>query len=229
MHTAALTQAQIRERNLVSSAFGWMAIGLGVTALLAWATAHNEALLRLLFSNPILMIGLFVAQIGLVIYLSARIQAMSLQAAMGAFFVYSGLMGLTLSSIFIIYARATLTSAFTVTAGTFALTAVYGFSTKRDLTSVGNLAFMGLIGIILASLVNMFMHSPAVYWATTYLGVLIFVALTAYDVQRIKAMDQMSYSGEESYQKAAILGALRLYLDFINLFLFILRIMGSRR
>ena len=154
---------------------------------------------------------------------------MSASLATGVFILYAGLNGLTFSLIFVMYTASSITSAFLVTAGTFAAMSVYGYTTKKDLTSLGSFLFMGLIGVIIASLVNMFMQSEMIYWVTTYAGVLIFIGLTAYDTQKIKELNILGNEGTEEDHKEAISGALVLYLDFINLFLMILRIMGDRR
>ena len=154
---------------------------------------------------------------------------MSASLATGVFMLYAGLNGLTFSLIFLTYTTSSITSAFLVTAGTFGAMSLYGYTTKKDLTSWGSFLFMGLIGIIIASLVNLFMQSEMIYWITTYAGVLIFVGLTAYDTQKIKEMNIIGNEGTEEDHKEAIIGALTLYLDFINLFLMILRIMGDRR
>ena len=154
---------------------------------------------------------------------------MSAQTAMITFLGYAALNGLTFSFIFIAYTQSSIASAFLVTAGTFGAMSVYGYTTKKDLTSWGGFFFMGLIGIIIASFVNMFLQSPMIYWLTTYAGVLVFVGLTAYDTQKIKEMNILGNEGTDEDTKEAISGALRLYLDFINLFLMILRIMGGSR
>jgi len=173
--------------------------------------------------------GLVIAQLGLVFWLASRVMHMSAMTAMTVFMGYAALTGLTFSSIFVVYTASSITSAFVVTAGTFGAMSFYGYTTKKDLTSWGSFFFMGLIGIIIASLVNIWLQSPAVYWVTTYAGVLIFVGLTAYDTQKIKQMNIIGNEGTEEDTKEAILGALTLYLDFINLFLMLLRIMGDRR
>jgi FtsH-binding integral membrane protein len=144
------------------------------------------------------------------------------------FFAYAFLNGLTLSVIFLVYTKTSIASTFFVTAGTFAAMSVYGYTTKRDLTSMGSFMTMALIGIIIASVVNFFLRSPAVYWVITYAGVAIFVGLTAYDAQQIKAMSAAGFAGSEDERKGAVIGALRLYLDFINLFLLLLRIFGRQ-
>lgn len=221
-------QAEELQRAFLVKVYGWMMAGLLVTSILALLTVQTPALLELVFSNKIVFFGLIIAQLGLVIWLSARVEHMSAVTATSTFLGYSALTGLTLSMIFLAYTEASLASTFFVTAGTFGIMSAYGYFTRRDLTSLGSFLMMGLIGVILASIVNMFFHNSMVYWITTYIGILIFVGLTAYDTQKIKAM-ALSLAEGEAAQKGAIIGALRLYLDFINLFLLLLRVMGNRR
>ena len=210
--------------------YGWMSMGLGLTALVAYATASTPALIELIFSNSLLLILLFVAEIGLVVAISAAINRLSAATASALFLIYSALNGLTLSSIFLVYTSSSLASAFIVSAGMFGAMSVYGLVTKKDLTSLGSFCFMGLIGIILASLVNMFVKSSAMGMIISYLGVLIFVGLTAYDTQKLKYMGETAPMGDATaIRRGTILGALTLYLDFINLFLMLLRIFGSSR
>ena len=173
-------------------------------------------------------VALVVAELALVIYLSARIARMSFASAMVSFLAYSFLNGLTLSVVFLAYTKSSIASTFFVTAGTFAAMSLYGYFTKKDLSSWGNLFFMALIGLIIATIVNVFWANTTLYWITTYAGVLIFVGLTAYDTNRIKQM-LANQEVNEGTQKLALLGALTLYLDFINMFLYLLRIFGDRR
>jgi len=179
--------------------------------------------------NMMMFYGLFIGEILLVGYLIARISKMSAQTAALIFTGYAALNGLTLSVVFLAYTQESIGSTFLVTAGTFAIMSVYGYYTKKDLTSWGNILFMALIGIIIASVVNFFMQSEMMYWLITYAGVLIFVGLTAYDTQKIKRMSTANEIGSEGETKTAIVGALMLYLDFINLFLLLLRVMGDRK
>lgn len=209
--------------------YNWMGLGLALTALVAYYTASNPALLGLVVGNQLIFFALIIAQLGLVVALSAAINRFTPTTATALFFLYAGLTGLTLSVIFVAYTRSSITNAFVVTAGTFALTSLYGYTTKRDLTSWGSFFFMGLVGIILASLVNLFLQSETIYWVTTYIGVIVFVGLTAYDTQYLKNMAGAGFADEAMESKAAVIGALKLYLDFINLFLLLLRIMGGRR
>jgi uncharacterized protein len=174
-------------------------------------------------------IGLFIAQLLLVVTISSAIQRISPAAATALFLLYAALNGVTLSVIFWVYTRASLGSVFFITAGTFAATSVYGYTTKRDLSRYGHLLFMALIGIVIASCVNFFMHSAMLYWAVSYIGVILFVGLTAYDTQALRIVASRTAGDPRLSSRMAIVGSLKLYLDFINLFLFLLRIMGNRR
>ena len=222
-------QAEELQRAFVAKVYGWMMAGLMVTGIIALLTINTPALLELVFSGRWTFLGLVFAQLGLVIWLSARVEKMSASTATIVFVAYSALTGLTLSAVFLLYTAASLATTFFVTAGTFGAMSAYGYVTKRDLTNMGSFLMMGLIGMILASVVNLFLNNETVYWITTYVGILIFVGLTAYDTQKIKQMSVAALQGEETEQKGAIMGALRLYLDFINLFLLLLRVMGSRK
>jgi len=212
----------------LAKVFYWMAVGLAITAAVAWFTLQSGLVPRLI-GAPLMV--LFIAEIGLVWYLAARVWQMSPGAATGCFIVYSIMNGLTLSVIFLAYTKASIASTFVITAGMFGAMSLYGFITKRDLSGLGSFLFMGLIGIILASVVNLFLHSSSLYWTISVLGVLIFVGLTAYDVQKIKEMGERGIldQGEAMIQRGAISGALSLYLDFINLFLMLLRFFGGSR
>ena len=217
------------QQRFMVRVYNWMTTGLGITGLVAFMVANSPSAVELIFGNPILPIVLIVVQIGLVFWLAARVMQMSAQQATGVFLLYAAVMGLSLSVIFLSYTTASITSTLLVTAGTFGAMSVYGYTTKKDLTSWGSFLFMGLIGIIIASVVNMFLQSAAMGWIISYAGVLIFVGLTAYDTQKIKEMNILGNEGSEEDTKEAIRGALTLYLDFINLFLMLLRIMGDRR
>ncbi len=222
---AAGTQAEVRQRSIISQVYLWMTLGLAVTGSVAAFTATSPFMRSLVFGNVFIFFGIFVVQIILVIALGAAIMRMSVGTATALFLLYAVLMGLSLSGIFLEYTKASLASTFFITGGTFGIMGLYGYTTKRDLTKIRNLALMALIGLILASLVNIFLHSEIIYWITTYLGILIFVGLIAADTQKIKRMSAQA-SGENG-GRLAILGALMLYLDFINLFLFLLRIFGN--
>lgn len=229
--TPAIRSGAVAEeqKRFMVRVYNWMTSGLALTGVIAWVVSNNPTLMQILFSSPILMIGLVIAQLGLVFWLATRVMQMSQMTAMTVFMGYAALTGLTFASIFAVYTTASITSTFLVTAGTFGAMSFYGYTTKKDLTSLGSFLFMGLIGIIIASLVNIFLQSPMLYWLVTYAGVLIFVGLTAYDTQKIKEMNIIGNEGTEEDTKEAIRGALTLYLDFINLFLMLLRIMGDRR
>jgi len=216
--------------TLFQQVYGWMAGGLALTGLIAWYVSQSDALLSLVFGNQIVFFGLIIAELALVFGLSWGLTRMTATMATGAFLLYAALNGVTMAFIFLVYTNESIASTFLGTAGTFGAISMYGYTTKRDLTSWGTYLFMALIGLILASLVNIFLQSSAIYWITTYAGVLIFVGLTAYDTQKIKELSaRIDARDTENFQKMAIMGALRLYLDFINLFLYLLRILGKRR
>ncbi|CAM3780010.1 MULTISPECIES: Bax inhibitor-1/YccA family protein [Serratia] len=214
----------------MAQVYGWMTCGLLLTAFVSWYAAHTPAIINFIFSSQITFFGLIILQLGLVFVISGMVNRLSGTVATGLFMLYSALTGLTLSSIFIAYTYSSIASTFVVTAGMFGAMSLYGYTTKRDLSGFGSMLFMGLIGIVLASLVNIWLKSPALMWAITYIGVLVFVGLTAYDTQKLKAMgEQLNADDKDSFRKYAIVGALTLYLDFINLFLMLLRIFGNRR
>jgi len=217
------------QSEFIRRVYNWMCIGLATTAVVALFTASSQTMLQIIFGTPMVFFGLIIAELGLVIALSAAINRLQASTAALLFFIYSALNGLTLSAIFLAYTQASIASTFFITAGTFAAMSIYGYSTKRDLTSWGSFLFMGLIGVVIASVVNIFLHSPAVYWLITIAGVIVFVGLTAYDTQKIKEMAHRGFADSEMERKGAVIGALRLYLDFINLFLLLLRIFGNRR
>jgi hypothetical protein len=221
--------AVMEERSFISRVYAWMFFALVITAVISMWVASTPSLVQAIFGNSILFIVLVLAEIGMVMGLAFAINRISATAATFMFVVYSLLNGLTLSVIFVAFTTASLATTFFVTAGTFGVMSIYGYTTKRDLTSIGNLAFMALIGLIIGSVVNIFWHNPILYWAVTYIGILIFVGLVAYDTQKIKQMSAQQMNDPEAERKGAILGALALYLDFINLFLLLLRIFGRRR
>ena len=215
--------------EFIRSVYNWMGLGLAATALVSLYTASSATMLNFIFGTPLVFVGLIIAELALVVALSAGINRVQASTAVAMFFIYSALNGLTLSAVFLMYTRASIASTFFVTAGTFGIMSVYGYTTKKDLTSWGSFLFMGLIGIILASLVNFFLKSESIYWVITYAGVIVFVGLTAYDTQKIKEMGIQGFADSESERKGAVIGALQLYLDFINLFLMLLRIFGRQR
>lgn len=227
-----------RERELeMSTAFPvlmrkvylWMTLALVITGFAAYYVASSETLMTALFTNQILFWGLVIGELVLVFALSAAINKLSLTTATLMFVLYSVVNGATLSFIFILYTTASITNVFFITAGTFAAMAVFGYFTKTDLSSMGKILMMALIGIIIATIVNIFTKSEGLAMILNYLGVLVFVGLTAYDTQKIKVMLMQAPDAGEGAQKVALLGALSLYLDFINLFIYLLRIFGSRR
>jgi len=223
------TGAAVVVREAVYRVFFWMAFGLGVTALVAMGVASSDTLQEVVIGNRLIFFGCIIAQLGLVITFQRLAQRLSAPGVSALFLAYAALSGVTFAVIFLAYTKQSIATTFFVTAGTFGLTALFGATTKRDLTSVGSLAFMGLIGVILASIVNIFLQSPVLLWVTTLLGIAVFVGLTAYDMQKVKA-DAGTLTGDRTARERwAVSWALRLYLDFINLFLFILRLTGSRR
>jgi len=215
----------------LAKVFNWMAIGLGLTGLTAFLVTNSQAAMQLIFGNRLVFYGLVFGELGMVLYLSARLEKISAQAATGLFLAYSVLNGATLSAILLMYTATSVASTFFVAGGMFAAMAVYGTVTKKDLTGMGSFLFMGLIGMVLASVVNIFIGSSMVSWVVSAIGVLVFTGLTAYDVQKIQRIGAggIMNSGEAVVRKGAIMGALALYLDFINLFLSLLRLMGDRR
>jgi FtsH-binding integral membrane protein len=214
----------------LAKVFNWMAAGLGVTALTAFAVASSPAMLRLIFGTPLIYLLIF-GELGMVFYLSARIEKIRAGTATILFLVYSALNGATLSAVLLAYTTASVTSAFLVAGLMFGAMAVYGTVTKRDLTSMGSFMFMGLVGMIIAGLVNFFLKSAMMDFVISGIGVIVFTGLTAYDVQKIQALGSAGIMNDSAgvVRKGAIMGALALYLDFINLFLSLLRLMGDRR
>jgi FtsH-binding integral membrane protein len=206
-----------------------MAIGLGLTGFVAFYVSNSESLMSLIFGNQLIFFGLIIAELVLVFSLAGRAHKMQASTATGMFVLYAALNGATLSAIFLIYTKSSITSTFFICAATFVACSIYGMTTKRDLTSLGGFMTMGLIGIIIAS--DLFIRSSGMNMIISYIGVIVFVGLTAYDTQKLKTMALSQPDGLEAgvVRKGAILGALSLYLDFINLFLMLLRILGSSR
>ncbi len=240
--TKTTDQAVIDEglRAYMLKVYNYMTTGLLLTGLIAYffgkaSIVTNElgqiigvtSIGALLFSSPLKWV-VMLAPLGFVFYLSAKINKMSFSSAQITFWIFSAIMGLSLASIFIVYTQASIARVFFISSGTFAAMSLYGYTTKKDLTKLGGFLFMGLIGIIIASLVNLFFQSSALHFAISVIGVLVFVGLTAYDTQSIK---NMYYAGDSESVggKKALMGALRLYLDFINLFIMLLRLFGQRR
>lgn len=221
---SAIVNRATQSVTIINQSFGWMFIGLLLTAFSSYLVISSQTLSNAILSNSIVFFILAIVEIIIVFVLSAKIQSMTYAEAVSTFLVYSFLNGLTLCSLFIIYTGTSIVTAFLVTSLVFGIMALYGYSTKRDLTTIGNLAFMALVGIILASLVNLFFENNALSYILSFLSVIIFVGLTAYDTQKIKQME--SYTDNKNL---GILGALTLYLDFINIFINLLRIFGKQR
>jgi FtsH-binding integral membrane protein len=221
---AALSAVQTRVINQV---YLWMTLGLALTGATAFFVASTDSIKQVIFGNQIVFWGLVIAELGLVFVISGLISRLSAAAATGLFFLYSALNGLTLASIFLVYNLGSIAGVFLITAGTFGVMSLYGITTKTDLTKIGNLLFMALIGMVIAGLVNIFIGSSVFSLIISVIGVVVFTGLTAYDAQRIKEMSTAALDGE-SEGKIAVLGALSLYLNFINLFLSLLRLFGSR-
>jgi len=211
-----------------NTVYAWMASGLGLTAVVAWWVSTRPDVMQQIFRGPALII-LLIAELALVWTIAAAVNKINATAATVLFMIYSALNGLTLSVIFLLYTKESLAGTFVVTAGTFAAMSAYGFVTKRDLTSLGGILFMALIGLVIASVVSMFWASSALYWLVTYAGVAIFVGLTAYDTQKLMIIANQTGGNPALASRLAITGALALYLDFINLFLLLLRILGKER
>jgi FtsH-binding integral membrane protein len=222
--------ADVRDERVgafLSKVYGWMFFGLLITAVTAFAVAASPAIIEIVFLNRLVFWGLLIAQLGLVFYLSARVDKVAPATAAGLFILYSALTGVTSSVILLLYTGASITSTFIITAGMFGATAFFGTVTKRSLAGMGQFLFMGLIGLILASIVGIFWHSDALQFVISVVGVLVFTGLTAWDAQRLKQMAVALPDGRVGAY--AVVGALSLYLDFINLFFFLLRFTGSRR
>jgi FtsH-binding integral membrane protein len=214
-----------RERTFIRSVYAWMFAGLLLTAGAAWWVVESTAMQKLIFGNRAMPWVLMLVELGLVMFLSFRITKMSAGTAASTFLVFSLLNGLTLSSIFFVYTRADIFQAFLTAAGMFGAMSIYGMVTKRDLTSWGSFFFMGLIGVIICSVINIFLKSSALGFAISLIGVFVFLGLTAYDTQKLKAYA----TAPELRENLAVYGALALYLDFINLFLMLLRLFGGNR
>ena len=227
-----ITTQRVMDRSvaatLMRSVYYWMAGALTITGLTAMLVANNAEWMTFIFSNMGLVWGLLIGEIVLVLILSAAINRLSFSTATLLFILYSILNGVTLSCIFVVYTQGSIASTFFITAGMFGALAVYGSVTKKDLSGMGRFLFMALIGLIIATIVNIFMHSTMLYWITTFVGVLVFAGLTAWDAQKIQQLALSADEVNESTQKMALLGSLTLYLDFINLFLYLLRIFGKR-
>ncbi|MDP9188568.1 MAG: Bax inhibitor-1/YccA family protein [Actinomycetota bacterium] len=216
------------DSSFMTKVFGWMFVGLAITGGVAALIGSNDQLLTDITESPAILIGVVIFQLALVVALVAAINRLPVAIATLLFLVYSATVGITFALLFELYTTESIFTAFLVTAGMFGALAVFGAVTNIDLTKVGAIAFMALIGLILATIVNLFLANETLYWVTTYAGVLIFSALTAYDMQKITQLSRAGLEGDAE-SRAAIIGALSLYLDFINLFIFLLRIFGRSR
>ncbi len=214
-------------RQYMLQVYNYMASGIALTGLVAYGVSMSQTAMQVIFDSPLMWV-VMLAPLGMVMFLSARMHALKASTAQALFWTYAGLMGLSLSFIFIAYTGLSIARVFFITAGTFAAMSLYGYTTKRDLSGFGSFLFMGLIGIIIASVVNMFLQSSAMHFVISVVGVLVFVGLTAYDTQAIKSMYRAADTAEV-HGKKAVMGALRLYLDFINLFIMLLHLFGARR
>lgn len=213
---------------LMKKVYIWMTLALAITGMTSWLVANSPAILAAVFGNPILFWGMIIAEFGLVMWLSAGIRKMSLTTATLLFILYSVVNGVTMASIFIVYTMESIASTFFITAGTFGAMSIVGYKTSKDLSGMGRYLIMALIGLIIATIVNIFVGSTLMATIISYIGVLVFVGLTAYDTQKIKEMFMNADEYNPDVQKYAVLGSLTLYLDFINLFLYLLRIFGRR-
>ena len=228
-HNSSILQNVVaRERTILKNVYLWMTAGLGLTALISFMISSSPSLLRALLGNPINLLILIIGQFALVFYLSARLDRMSQVSAIGAFLAYAALNGVMLSTIFIIYTTAVIYKTFLTTALMFAGMSLYAMTTKRDLNRYGSYLMMGVWGLVIAMLVNFFLRSSGIDYLISFAGVAIFLGLTAFDTQKIVRWNNEAGSSmdEETYTKLSIMGALTLYLDFLNLFLFALRIFG---
>ena len=218
------------QSTLLRSVYVWMTLALVITGFVSMYVAQSYQLVSFIFGNRLALWGMLIAELAVVFYLSARINSISFTKATVMFIIYSILNGATLASIVLVYTMSSIASTFFVAAGTFGVMALYGYVTKSDLTRIGNICLMALIGLIIATLVSMFWQNSMLQMIITYVGVILFVGLTAYDSQKIKRL--LTADGievTEETQKIALLGALTLYLDFINLFLYLLRLLGDRK
>ncbi|MES0445118.1 MAG: Bax inhibitor-1/YccA family protein [Desulfobacterales bacterium] len=228
---AQRTEAQIQVNTFIRSVYNWMAIGLGLTGFTALYVSNSETLLKMIFGNQLIFFGLIIGELVLVFSLASRVNKMQASTATSLFVLYAALNGVTLSAIFLIYTRSSITSTFFICAATFVASSIYGTVTKRDLTSFGQFMFMGFIGIFIATIVNIFIGSYGLQMIISYIGVIVFVGLTAYDTQMLKAMALTQPAGLDAgvVRKGAIIGALKLYLDFILMFQYLLFILGVSR
>lgn len=231
MQLPNITQEQFKteQANYMTKVYGWMTGGLAITGLTAHWVASTPEVAQIILGNNFIFYSLLICQFILVGALSSFVSKLSVENATSIFIGYAILNGLTMSSIFLAYTGESIALTFLITAGTFASMSIYGYYTKRDLTSIGSFSYMALIGLILTTVINMFLQNEMFYWITSFVGVLIFVAMTASDIQKIKSMNRIGNEGTDDDKKEAIMGALTLYLDFINLFTHFLRFFGNKR
>ncbi len=233
MEFSSLTQGRtlVKTNTFIRSVYNWMAIALALTGFTAYYVSHNQAMVQLIYGTPGLLLVLIFAELGFVFFLSARIQKIQATTATAIFTIYSILNGVTLSFIFLVYTSTSIVSTFMICALTFLACSIYGMVTKKDLTSLGGFMAMGLIGIIIASVINIFIQSSAMQMIISYIGVIVFIGLTAYDTQKLKNMSLTMPDNATGamIRKGALMGALTLYLDFINLFIMMLHIFGGNR
>lgn len=216
------------QSKFMSKVYAWMLAGLGITAITSFLTV-SSGLYKLLLGNTILLFLIIIAEFGLVVYLSARINKMKLTTAILSFMAYAGLTGITFSALLSIYSTNAIVTAFGISAGMFASLSLFGFVTKKNLSGWGNFLFMGLVGLVLMSILSLFVQSNLLWFIYNIVGIIVFAGLTAYDTQKIKEMFYLQFEDSQVASKGAIIGSLKLYLDFINLFLIILRLVGGSR
>ncbi len=225
---AATPQMQLTQAKFVTQVFVWMAAALGVTGLTAWLTFLITPLAMLVF-NPVMLIILTVSELGLVWYLTRHAENLSISQAKTMLFIYAGINGLTMSVYLYVFTATSVAGVFFITAAVFGTMALYGYKTNKDLTQIGSLCFMALIGLIIATLVNIFLNNTVLDLLISYIGVIIFVGFTAYDAQKLKKRAYYASLNSQQYVRHTVMGALNLYLDFINLFIYLIRILGKRR
>jgi FtsH-binding integral membrane protein len=228
-YTLSEQEVKLAQSSFISKVYAWMCMALMITAVTAAVTASIPELIKLVVMNRIIFYVLLFSELGLVWYITASLGRISAMTATLLFVLYSVLNGLTLSVIFLAYTASSISTTFFTTAATFGVMSLYGYTTKRDLTAVGNLLIMALIGMVIGTIINLFLQNEFLYWVFTYVGIIVFVGLTAYDTQKVKQMALADFQTSENMRKGALMGALALYLDFINLFLLLLRLFGGRR
>ena len=224
------TTTQVATNTFIRGVYLWMSIGLMITGYISYMVSSSPTLISIFLQNQLLFFGIIIGELVLVVTISGAISRLSANVATALFILYSGLNGITLSTIFLIYTQTSIMKTFFICSGMFGAMSIYGYTTSKDLSSWGSFLFMGLIGVIIASIINMFFHSTQMEFVISVIGILVFVGLTAYDTQKLKLMGQNAPLDRKStLQKGTILGALTLYLDFINLFLLLLRFLGTSR